>query len=540
MSLQETGGHQKLNFRQLLELLVSLGAIIHLLFFVHDNWRYPHEIQVFAGLCLLLVALVVSNPASFARRAIRRLAHMFEPDPFIAWFVERDTALPDMQRIWKTQAYLGFVGLSHKSLETYLANELSSGRSLPWESIDIFFASDKAGAIYEGAEFTSNVRHNRQLIAAALTDPSNIGQLEGLRQVRFLQMDTVGPEYTGSVFGPSRENPEVFYVVLSSPVHRGETKKALTFRVDRDGTEKWNPAHRAVLEHYRLGFGRIQKHSRSLGTFQPSMWDQSAADWSTFCENSALMSQEMSGLIGFAGQVTGKDVLDLGCGSGEMSKKLLRAGVSRLVALDQSPQMLGLAKQQLGDASNVSYALCRVPTRDRENLDLEGQRFQMIVLHQVIPAIAFDKSTLIELARWCLLYLSPGGTVALAAHDAVVELDNRKWEDPYRAQLRALAIGNPRMAPKLRTPRPKLRKEDIQDAFADAGFKLDNFNVGTLRNTMAERALMWSVPAVLDSFVDVNYIGLDEARALSRQAAELVKGQETKDRIVGYWLFEGP
>ncbi len=531
---------QKLKPGQLFELLVSLGAITHLVFFVHDNWKYPHEIAVFTGLCLLLTTIVVFNPASFIRRAIRRVAHIFEPDPFIAWFVERDAALPDMQRVWKTKAYLGFVGLSHRSLPVYFANELSSNRSLPWQSIDIFFASTKVGTMYEGAEFESNMRHSRQLIAEELTTPGSKAQLSNLTQIRFQQMDTVGAEYTGSIYGPSRENPETFYVVLSSPVPRGETKKALTFRVDRDGTETWNSAHRAVLEHYEGGFDRIQKHSTSLGTFRPSIWDQSAADWSIFCLNSQLMSEEMSGLIAFAGPLIGKNVLDLGCGSGEMSKQLLRAGVSRLTALDQSAQMLRLARQQLGDASNVHYALCSVPARGREDLDFAGQKFDLIVLHQVLPTIAANKTSLTALARWCLSYLTPGGTVVLAAHDSIVELERSTWVDPFRTQLNFLFNAHLHTTEKFRRPEPKLRKKDIHDAFADAGFLLDKFDRQAICNTMSDRSRMWSVPAILDSFVDINLVGLDTARGLSRQAAEAVQSQETKDRIVGYWLFVAP
>ncbi len=531
----------KLNFRQLLELLATLGAIIHLTFYIMDNnWRYPYEILVFTSLCVLLIALFVFNPASFARRVIRRLAHLFEIDPFISWFVERDSARPDMQKVWKKYAYLGFIGLSQVSLTTYLRQVISSGKSLPWESIDIFFASDKVGEIYEGAAFASNIRQNRQLIAAELTDPANTGQLEHLKEIRFLQMDTVGAEYTGSVYGQSRENPEVFYVVLLSPGPFRETKKALTFRVDRDGTEVWNPAHRAVLEHYQLGFSRIHTHSLSLGAFRPSIWDQSAAEWSSFCEHSALMSQEMSGLIEFAGQVKGKDVLDLGCGSGEMSKLLLRKGVLRLVALDQSPQMLRLAKQQLGYVPNIKYALCRVPTKDREDLDFEGQQFHMIVLHQVLPAMASDKASLTTLAQWCLPYLKPGGVVALAAHDSIVELDHLIWGDPFRVQLRALFELNPQMVNKLKPSGPKLRTDDITSAFIEAGFRLDKFEIRTLHNTMADRARMWNVPVVLDSFVDVNSVGLREARVLSHKAAQIVQGNHTKDRTVGYWLFSKP
>ena len=85
----------------------------------------------------------------------------------------------------------------------------------------------------------------------------------------------------------------------------------------------------------------------------------------------------------------------------------------RLVVLDQSPQMLLLAKRLLGVAPNVEYALCGIPPKDGEDLDLEGKTFQLIVLHQLLPAVSSDKDSLDSIARWCWNYLDPGGTLAL-------------------------------------------------------------------------------------------------------------------------------
>jgi SAM-dependent methyltransferase len=52
------------------------------------------------------------------------------------------------------------------------------------------------------------------------------------------------------------------------------------------------------------------------------------------------------------GDVDGKDVLELGCGSGLLTRRLLGAG-HRVVATDASPAMLALARGVAGDAEEI-------------------------------------------------------------------------------------------------------------------------------------------------------------------------------------------
>jgi len=532
---------RRLTLPQLLELAVFLSSVIDLFFFVTDHLRYPKALYIFAVLFSGLIAIILINPKSLFRKIAKRLVHIFEPDPFIVWFIPRDSAGPDMHRVWRMQQYLGFIGLSQESLHKYLEEELSRGRPLPWQSIDVFFASDDLGEIFEENQFRSNIRRNWHNIATKLTEPSHAKLLAGLKEVRFYQMDNITAGYTGSVYGTSRESPTVFYVVLSLPKEQGVTQKSLTFRVDQDGTESWNSARKAVLEHYREGFQLILERSRLLDVVRPSVWDLSAMDWNVFCRESPVMDAEMMGLIDIAGQVGGRTVLDVGCGTGELSKLLLRSAPRRVVALDRSPQMLLLAKQQLPYSGAIHFALCNVPTSCGENpernLDLEDQRFQLIFLHQVLPPVASDRESLVALANWCRSRLAPDGKIALAAHDGAVKIDKSPWDDPFRNQLAALAKANPALLPHLRRPQSKLDPEEVESAFMEAGLTLTATADKRIGVTMNDRALLWHVPAILDSFVDVRAVGVKEAQKLAHEAAALVSAKPTKQRAVRYWIF---
>lgn len=55
-------------------------------------------------------------------------------------------------------------------------------------------------------------------------------------------------------------------------------------------------------------------------------------------------------LVALAGELRGRTVLDLACGTGVVTRELLRAGAAQVVGVDISPQMLAHARRNLADA----------------------------------------------------------------------------------------------------------------------------------------------------------------------------------------------
>jgi SAM-dependent methyltransferase len=249
------------------------------------------------------------------------------------------------------------------------------------------------------------------------------------------------------------------------------------------------------------------------------------------------MAAEMNKLIECAGPLDDCRVLDLGCASGETSRLLLKAGVRHLTVLDQSPQMVQMAKNNLEPSELVKFALCRVPSADRENIDLEGQRYELIVLHQGLPSLAKDVAELERLAHWCKGYSVSGGQLILAAHNTVVGLGDNRWADPFRERLALLADQDAKLRSALRPARVPFKREEIESAFETAGFKLASVCTLTIPLAMEERILMWQSPAVADSFIDVQEVGVEAVRTLVDKAAEAVRGAVTKERTVMYWKF---
>lgn len=100
------------------------------------------------------------------------------------------------------------------------------------------------------------------------------------------------------------------------------------------------------------------------------------------------------------------DVVEVGCGSGQLTADLLRRG-HRVVAMDPGAQLLALARRRCPQAR---FVLGRF-----EDADLEPAAFDLVAaatsFHWVRPDVAYDKAASL---------LRPGGRLALLSHRVVV------------------------------------------------------------------------------------------------------------------------
>jgi len=248
----------------------------------------------------------------------------------------------------------------------------------------------------------------------------------------------------------------------------------------------------------------------------------------------------MRSLIQFADIQKDDEVLDIAAGSGETSKILLDAvPKGQLTVLDASPQMLEAAKRILGEPGNVRYALSHAPAPHGEDIDIQGQTFTTVVIHLSLRTLASNTSDLKHLARWCMLFLRGGGSLVLCTHNTAVQVKPEarwdKWEDPFRTALEQVA--NQMGVPRREGPTSPFQMEEITHAFQDSGYSQKKMSTETFKRTMDDRLVMWSVPAVLDSVVDVHQVSSRQRDELLRIVRERVHGQETMPMTVAYWLF---
>ncbi|MBA2507502.1 MAG: methyltransferase domain-containing protein [Nocardioidaceae bacterium] len=87
-----------------------------------------------------------------------------------------------------------------------------------------------------------------------------------------------------------------------------------------------------------------------------AQYDAFAADFDRHAQDSAHNAYyDRPAVLDLLGDVTGKDLLDAGCGSGLYAAELARRG-ARVTGFDQSAQLVALAQQRLGASATIHHA----------------------------------------------------------------------------------------------------------------------------------------------------------------------------------------
>ena len=107
----------------------------------------------------------------------------------------------------------------------------------------------------------------------------------------------------------------------------------------------------------------------------------------------------------------GKEVLDVGCGTGILSLLSLEQGATKLVCGDLSEYMLNQCRQKI-TARGYSAAMIDFKQFDAEFLPFEDNSFDAVVSGMMIGLVPTQDRVVKEMAR----VLRPNGVVALSTH----------------------------------------------------------------------------------------------------------------------------
>jgi SAM-dependent methyltransferase len=118
---------------------------------------------------------------------------------------------------------------------------------------------------------------------------------------------------------------------------------------------------------------------------------------------------ERPAMIGLAGDVRGRRVLDAGCGSGPLSAALRERGAI-VTGLDSSPAMVALARQRLGDDAELYVADLSQP------LPFDDGSYDDVVASLVLHYLQDWTAPLRELRR----VLVPGGRLLVSVNHPIV------------------------------------------------------------------------------------------------------------------------
>jgi SAM-dependent methyltransferase len=108
---------------------------------------------------------------------------------------------------------------------------------------------------------------------------------------------------------------------------------------------------------------------------------------------------ELPTLLGLLPPVTGRRVLDLGCGLGQLAHHLAEQGAAEVIGVDLSEQMLARAR------SNWSHSRVVFQRAAMEDVAFPADRFDLVVSSLAVHYVADYAGLCERIARW----LRPGG-----------------------------------------------------------------------------------------------------------------------------------
>jgi SAM-dependent methyltransferase len=141
-------------------------------------------------------------------------------------------------------------------------------------------------------------------------------------------------------------------------------------------------------------------------------YDQFAAAYAADNEANAFNGlYERPAMLELLGDVSGRRVLDAGCGAGTLAEALLQRGAV-VTGIEVSERMAELARTRLGERATV-----HVGDLGRPLAMFADGSFDMIAASLVLHYLEHWEPTLRELAR----VLVPGGAVALSTHHPTMD-----------------------------------------------------------------------------------------------------------------------
>ncbi|WP_430450087.1 class I SAM-dependent methyltransferase [Rhodophyticola sp.] len=154
---------------------------------------------------------------------------------------------------------------------------------------------------------------------------------------------------------------------------------------------------------------------------RPSGWDASAVDWSAQLRAGYDRVREeynWPAFLRLLGPLDGLDVVDVGCGDGEMTRRLRAAG-ARIVGLDPSAEMISAARAATGDAA-IRYET--VPA-DAPTAGLSNGSMDLVIGFMVV----MSARDLDALAAGAARVLRPGGRLCLALLHPCFSHSGMRW-----------------------------------------------------------------------------------------------------------------
>lgn len=168
-----------------------------------------------------------------------------------------------------------------------------------------------------------------------------------------------------------------------------------------------------------------------------SKWDRTT---SSYFEAEDVTNEQTNfpALMRVVGDITGKAVLDFGCGNGRFTSRLKSLGAKKVIGVDISPSMINLAKQ--GDLnSHVEYH-----ANPDNSLSFLANNSVDVVMANLVFMMSPSREEIAKAMKEIHRVLKQGGTFAyLITHPAFIERGAHDYRNEFNGSFNYTVEGKP-------------------------------------------------------------------------------------------------
>ncbi len=425
-------------------------------------------------------------------------------------YVDRNSATDSMFTDMEFSRKMVFLGISNTSLGGYFIDFLDKiskeGKILKWEEIDIYFSNDDCGRAWD-SNFDHKIVGSIQAISTALTNPLIKKLVPALKKINFYQ-NTLPSYYGGSLFCTKDNVPidefNICYVVHYTNSADREVKSSYS--------ERLTIKAKLHFSHYMNSFSFLKNTAKILFQLDTNnLWEISADAWGNFENRFGIYSTIMDKFIDFCKIRNTERIIDLGCGTGLLTSKIIRKNQQvNILLLDNSAQMLSKANKLFSGNDNVRSILSNAQSSEPLYGNLKTKRYNKILTAFSLQCFLNHNDSINSFVTRWKSHLNDCGEIILLIHNSCLTATDFTqyipsefvgWNDPLREGMQKVAQNmNLNIRADLRRTFGLL---EIDSGFTTAGFTKVDSAFCLFDRTIDDRKEMWRVPAILNSFLDL-------------------------------------
>lgn len=454
-------------------------------------------------------------------------------------FCDRDDATPSMIKDLKKYKHLAFIGVSHKKLHEYLEKviKLNKEKTLPWESIMVFFATHELGKMWEPNDFENSIKQSKINLVNILFDENYKKIIPNLNTVQFRQCKSTYKfsSFSGCFLGDEIfDNNDINLQVIYSTNHLptgSQTENSWTIRLKL----KTDP----LFKEFEKSFNKIRTEAEIICDVKFSLWEWSAEEWNSFVKNYKYFEEGIDNMLNKL-DMNNKHILDVGSGTGNVAKYLIdKFPQAKFTLVDASANMLIKAQDTIGN--KAIYELFYIPSVTANYFTENNlNKYDYIISHLSLQSIIHNPEEFSCFVSECNRLLKSNGCVLLAIHNSYnIQLEQDKTQDIFRNDLKnEIEKAKEKCKTEENNLSSLINEEKICETFEKKYFEQIYFKKFKLSFTMLDRKRMWEVPAVLDSLVSIEKIGVSKGKAIVAIASEKNKFYNTPEREMMVFHFQ--